>query len=433
MESVVVNMLELKFVRENPDMVKENLKRRNDPEKLKLVDKLLDLDRKHRKLMGQSQELRAKRNAVAGEINRLKKEGKDIKDKIQEAKEIPVKLKEIEDEQNKIDGEINNILYAIPNMLHDSVPLGQTEDDNVLHKKFGKIPEFDFELKSHVDILENGLADIGRAGKIAGARFYYLKNELVMLDMALQKFALDILYKKKYTLIQPPFLMRKEPYNGVTDLHDFEEVMYKVENEDLYLIATAEHPIAAMYMNEVLEEKDLPIKIAGVSPAFRKEAGAHGKDTKGIFRVHHFNKVEQFIFSKQEESWHYHEELLKNAEELYKKLKIPYRVVNICTADIGTVAAKKYDIEAWMPVQKQYREVASISNCTTYQATRLNIKYRTPEGNKFVHTLNGTAIATTRTMVAILENYQQKDGSIEVPKVLQKYMAGIKKIVPRQQ
>ncbi len=425
-------MLELRFIRENPEMVKENLRKRNDPEKLKLVDKLLELDMKHRELMGHSQELRAKRNTVAEEINRLKKEGKDVQEKIREAKEIPQKIREIEEEQEKLAKEIHGILYSIPNMLHDSVPLGQTEEDNVLHTKHGKIPEFDFEPLSHVDLLERGLADIDRAGKVSGARFYYLKNELVMLDYALQKFALDFLYKKKYSLIEPPFLMRREPYEGVTDLHDFEDVMYKVENDDLYLIATAEHPIAAMYMNEVLEEKELPLKFAGISPAFRKEAGAHGKDQKGIFRVHHFNKIEQFIFSRQEDSWKYHEELLKNAEQIFQKLDLPYRVVNICTADIGTVAAKKYDIEVWYPVQKQYREVASISNCTSYQATRLNIKYRTPEGNMFVHTLNGTAIATSRAIVAILENFQEKDGSISVPKALHKYMAGIKKIVPRQ-
>ena len=226
-------------------------------------------------------------------------------------------------------------------------------------------------------------------------------------------------------------MMRRQAYEGVTDLKDFEDVMYKIEGEDLYLIATSEHPMAAMYMDEVLEEKDLPIKMAGISPCFRKEAGAHGKDTKGIFRVHQFNKIEQFIFSKPEDSWELHEELLKNTEEIFKKLKLPYRVVNICTADIGTVASKKYDIEVWMPVQKQYREVASISNCTAFQATRLNVKYRTNEGNKFVHTLNATAIATSRVIVAIMENFQNKDGSISVPTVLQDYMHGIKKIKPK--
>jgi len=424
-------MLELKFIRENPEIVRKDLKRRNDAEKMKLVDELLELDVEHRKLLGQSQELRARRNNVAQEINQLKKEGMDIRQKIEEAKNLPRMIEEVEKKQNEIWQKINTILYQIPNILHESVPTGATPDDNITVKEIGKKPEFDFEPKSHVDLIEPKLADIERAGKIAGARFYFLKNELVMLDFALQKFALDILYKKNYTLIEPPFMMRRQAYEGVTDLKDFEDVMYKIEGEDLYLIATSEHPMAAMYMDEVLEEKDLPIKMAGISPCFRKEAGAHGKDTKGIFRVHQFNKIEQFIFSKPEESWQLHEELLKNTEEIFKKLKLPYRVVNICTADIGTVASKKYDIEVWMPVQKQYREVASISNCTAFQATRLNVKYRTNEGNKFVHTLNATAIATSRVIVAIMENFQNKDGSISVPTVLQDYMHGIKKIKPK--
>ena len=424
-------MLELKFIRENPEIVRKDLKRRNDAEKMKLVDELLELDVEHRKLLGQSQELRARRNNVAQEINQLKKEGMDIRQKVEEAKNLPRMIEEVEKKQNEIWQKINTILYQIPNILHESVPTGATPDDNITVKEIGKKPEFDFEPKSHVDLIEPKLADIERAGKIAGARFYFLKNELVMLDFALQKFALDILYKKNYTLIEPPFMMRRQAYEGVTDLKDFEDVMYKIEGEDLYLIATSEHPMAAMYMDEVLEEKDLPIKMAGISPCFRKEAGAHGKDTKGIFRVHQFNKIEQFIFSKPEDSWELHEELLKNTEEIFKKLKLPYRVVNICTADIGTVASKKYDIEVWMPVQKQYREVASISNCTAFQATRLNIKYRTNEGNKFVHTLNATAIATSRVIVAIMENFQNKDGSISVPTVLQDYMHGIKKIKPK--
>ena len=424
-------MLELKFIRENPESVRKDLKRRNDAEKMKLVDELLELDVEHRKLLGQSQELRARRNNVAQEINQLKKEGMDIRQKIEEAKNLPRMIEEVEKKQNEIWQKINTILYQIPNILHESVPTGATPDENITVKEIGKKPEFDFEPKSHVDLIEPKLADIERAGKIAGARFYFLKNELVMLDFALQKFALDILYKKNYTLIEPPFMMRRQAYEGVTDLKDFEDVMYKIEGEDLYLIATSEHPMAAMYMDEVLEEKDLPIKMAGISPCFRKEAGAHGKDTKGIFRVHQFNKIEQFIFSKPEDSWELHEELLKNTEEIFKKLKLPYRVVNICTADIGTVASKKYDIEVWMPVQKQYREVASISNCTAFQATRLNVKYRTNEGNKFVHTLNATAIATSRVIVAIMENFQNKDGSISVPTVLQDYMHGIKKIKPK--
>jgi seryl-tRNA synthetase len=241
--------------------------------------------------------------------------------------------------------------------------------------------------------------------------------------MSIHRMAMDMMVKKGFTPILPPFMMRREPYEGVTDLADFENVMYKIGNEDLYLIATSEHPIAAMHMNEILEEERLPLKYAGISTCFRKEAGAHGKDTKGIFRVHQFNKVEQFVFCKPEDSWKLHEELLANAEEVFKALEIPYRVVNVCTGDIGIVAAKKYDMEAWMPVQKAYREVISCSNCTAYQSVRLNVKYGKvgAEGKEYVHTLNSTAVATPRAIVAIMENHQNKDGSISIPKALRPY------------
>ena len=318
-------------------------------------------------------------------------------------------------------------LLKLPNMLHDSVPVGQGENDNVQMRINGEIPTFNFPVKNHIDLALNlGLIDIERAGKVAGSRFFYLKRELVLLDMALLSFAMEELLKKAYMPIEPPFLMRREAYEGVTALSDFEDVLYKVENEDLYLIATSEHPMAAMLQNEVLLENQLPLKLAGISPCFRKEAGAHGKDTRGIFRTHQFNKIEQFIFCTPEQSWQLHEELVCNAEELVQKIGLPYRVVNVCTGDIGTVAAKKYDIEAWMPAQNGYREIVSCSNCTDYQARRLNIRFREKEGaptKGFVHTLNSTAIATGRTIVAILENFQQENGTIIIPKVLRKYLA----------
>jgi len=320
----------------------------------------------------------------------------------------------------------------LPNLLHESVPIGKDENDNVPIRKWGKIPKFDYPVRDHIDLaLKLDIIDVERAGKIAGARFFYLKNEGVLLDMALMSFALEEMIKKGYKPIEPPFMMRRKPYEGVVSLSDFEDVLYKVEDEDLYMIATSEHPIAAMYMNEVLKEEDLPLKFVGLSTNFRKETGDHGKDTRGIFRTHQFNKVEQFIFCKPEDSWKMHEELIRNAEELAQKLDLPYRIVNVCTGDIGTVAAKKYDLEAWMPAQNAYREIISCSNCTDYQARRLNIKYREKEGappKGFVHTLNSTAIATGRTIVAILENYQQEDCSVVVPKVLRRYMGGVEKI-----
>jgi seryl-tRNA synthetase len=274
-----------------------------------------------------------------------------------------------------------------------------------------------------------------RAGKVSGARFFYLKNDIAVLDMSLMSFAIEELRKKGWIPVIPPYLMKREAYEGVTALADFVDVLYKTENEDLYLIATSEHPMAAMYMNEVLKEQEMPIRLAGISACFRKEAGAHGKDTRGIFRTHQFNKIEQFIFCKPEDSAMLHEELLQNAEELLQKLELPYRVVNVCTGDIGTVAAKKYDIEAWMPAQNGYREVVSCSNCTDYQARRLGIRYREKEGaapKGFVHTLNSTAIATGRTIVAILENNQQEDGTIRIPTSLRKYMGNREKIDKKQ-
>jgi len=420
-------MLEIRFIRENPEAVKADLKKRGMLNKIKQVDDIIKKDVEYRKLLQESEKLRHRRNLVTNEINLLKKQGKNISKVIREAKEIPAKIKKIEEKQEKLKQELVYILMRIPNILHKSVPVGKDKNDNKTIRKIGAKPKFSFKPKSHVDLLELlDIGDIERAAKVSGARFYYLKRDLVMLDFALMKFALDSLDKKGYILIEPPFMIRRKPYEGVTDLSDFEEMLYKIKDEDLYLIATSEHPIAAMHMNEVLEE--LPLKYAGISPCFRKEAGSHGKDTKGIFRVHQFNKIEMFIFSKLEESWKYHEELIKNAEELFKKLKLPYRITNICTGDIGTIASKKYDLDIWYPVQQKYREVVSCSNCTSYQATRLNIKYKTKQGKEYVHTLNSTAIATSRTMAAILENYQNKDGSVTIPKVLIPYMNGKKKI-----
>ncbi len=428
-------MLDIKLIREHPDIVKENLKKRRDPEKLQMLDELLQYDEQWRQHLTQLNELRHKINLVTAEIAKLKKADKDVAQKIKEAREIESQINETEKLVDENKEKTEYILMRLPNLLHESVPFGEAEEDNLPIRKWGDIPKFDFPVKDHVDLaLALSIMDVERAGKVSGARFFYLKNEGVLLDMALMQFALNGLIKKEYTPIEPPFMMRRKAYEGVTALSDFEEVLYKVQDEDLYLIATSEHPIVAMFMDEVLSAQDLPMKYVGTSPNFRKEAGAHGKDTRGIFRTHQFNKVEQFIFCKPEDSWKMHEELIRNAEELVQKLGLPYRVVNVCTGDIGTVAAKKYDVEAWMPVQDKYREIISCSNCTDYQARRLNIRYREKEGappKGFVHTLNSTALATGRTIVAILGNYQQKDGSVLIPEVLQPFMGGIEKIEPK--
>ena len=421
-------MLDIRFIRENPGIVRKDLEKRNEKEKLEWLDDLLKKDIEYRKLLQENQKLRQRKNEITDEINVLKKKGEDIKNKVQEAKELPEKIKQSDEKVEELKNKIEYYLMRIPNVLHESVPIGKDANDNVVIKEWGKKPKFNFELKPHGELLhELGLANFEKAAEVSGHGFYYLLGDIARMELALVNFAVDSLSKEGYTLVEPPLMLRRQPYEGVTDLKDFETMMYKVDGEDLLLIATSEHPIAAMLINETLEEKQLPLKFVGYSPCFRKELGSHSIDTRGIFRVHHFNKVEQFVFCKPEDSWKFHEELLKNAEELFQKLEIPYRVVNICTGDIGIVAAKKYDIEAWFPRENLYREVVSCSNCTSYQATRLNIKYRKGEEKEFVHTLNSTAIATSRALRAIIENFQQKDGTIKVPKVLQKYLG--KKVI----
>jgi seryl-tRNA synthetase len=425
-------MLDIKLIRENPEFVKDNLMKRGNPENSKMLDELITIDAEWRLNLTKLNELRHKRKLITAEIAALKKAGKDASGKVEKAKAIDSEITSIQAEVTRAEEKTHDCLMRLPNLLHETVPVGRDETENVQMRTRGAIPKFSFPVKNHIDLgLNLDIIDVERAGKVTGSRFFYLKREGVLLDMALMSFAMEEITKKGYLPVEPPYLMRRESYEGVTALSDFGDVLYKIENEDLYLIATSEHPMAAMFMNEVLKEEDLPLKLAGISACFRKEAGAHGKDTRGIFRTHQFNKIEQFVFCKPEESWKLHEELIQNAEGLIQKLGLPYRVVNVCTGDIGTVAAKKYDIEAWMPAQNAYREIISCSNCTDYQARRLGIRYREKEGappKGFLHTLNSTAIATGRTIVALLENFQQKDGSIVVPKVLRKYMHDIEKI-----
>lgn len=415
-------MLDINYIREHSNIVKENIARRQEPEKAKMIDELRSIDAEWRSLKGRIDEMRRKRNTISQEINEAKKQGKDAKKIIEEASQLPKKISEAETKQNQLQTHMRLLLLKIPNILHETVPFGKTDADNVTIKKFGKMPKHSFELRGHEELMRKwDLVELERAAKIAGARQYFLKNEAAILEMSLMRYAVDFMRKKGYTLFAPPFMMNRKAYEGVTSLGDFEEMLYKIEGEDLYMIATSEHPGTAQFMDEVLPTEKLPIKLTGISYCFRKEAGAHGKDTKGIFRVHQFEKVEQLIFCKPEDSWHFHEELLKNSVEFFESLGLHGRVVNICTGDIGIVAAKKYDVEVWMPVQNTFREVVSCSNCTSYQAVRLNIKYQDGIERKYVHTLNSTCATSTRPLVAIFENFQQKDGTILIPKVLHKY------------
>jgi len=424
-------MLDIKLVREHPEIIQKDLQKRGEPEKLEMLKNLIEYDKQWRMLLTEVNELRHKRKLLTAEVANLKKQKKDAGKQIQEAKNIPQYIKEIENKVNEYREKTDSLLMKLPNILHETVPFGEDEHDNVVEKVVGKTPEFNFEPKGHVELASNlGLVDFERAAKVSGHGFYYLKGDLARLDFAVMTYTMDFLRKRGYTLIEPPLMMHRKPYLGVTDLEFFGDQLYKIENDDLYLIATSEHPMAASFMDEVILQEDLPVKYVGISPCFRKEVGAHGKYTKGLFRVHQFNKIEQFIFCHPDDSWKFHDELQKNSEKLYQSLGLHYRVVNVCTGDIGIIAAKKYDIEVWM-ADGTFRESGSNSNCTDYQARRLSIKYRKKEGQSpagFVHTLNNTAIATSRTLIAILEQYQQEDGTVKIPDVLQPLMGGSKRL-----
>ena len=421
-------MLDPKLIKEKPEVIKDMLKARSVEFDL---EGLIDSDQKRREFITKTDELRKKKNQVALNISEKKKKGEDISSILAEMKSVSDELSKLEVDQNNIEKKYLKLATSIPNLIHESVPIGKDDESNKEIKKWGNIPEFDFKIKDHIDISEDlDLVDLERAAKVAGARFYYLKNDLVRLNQALINFGLDFLREKGYSVVQPPYMINRESMEGAVIAEDFEEVIYKIDNQDLYMIGTSEHAMAAMHSKEIIEGKDIPKKYAGISPCFRKEAGAHGRDQKGIFRVHQFDKIEQFVFSKPEDSWKEHEKLLSIAEEFYQKLEIPYRVMLLSTGDTGNISAKTYDIEAWMAGQNAYREIVSCSNCLEYQARRLKIRFRdkTNEDTQYVHTLNSTLIATTRVLVAIMENFQTKDGHIRIPEVLQGYMGNQKEI-----
>lgn len=423
-------MLDIKLIRESASVVKANLSKRNDDNLLKMVDEVAEKDKKYREVLKNIEKFKNRRNVLSEEIAKLKVDGKDAKDKLKEASEIPKQIKKLEAENVKLKENINPLLFKIPNLLHSSVPYGKDESENVEVRTVGKAPKFSFKPKSHLEILEDlGLLDRTTAAKVSGSGFLFLKGNLVLLDLAIQRFAIDFLSKRGFQIMSPSLMINKRVYEAmIGDPSDFAEASYKIDGEELYLIPTAEYPLGGIFTDEVLDVKDLPIRLCGVSPCFRKEVGTHGKYSKGLFRIHHFNKVEQFVFCLPKDSWDLHEEIQKNAENLYKELGLHFRTVNVCTGDIGTKAAKKYDIEGWMADGK-FRELGSNSNCTDYQARRLNIRFREKEGQPpkgLVHTLNNTALATSRTIIVIVEQFQQKDGSVKIPKVLWPYMNGIK-------
>jgi len=415
-------MLDPKILRENPEIIRKMLRERAVNFSL---DDLIKLDKERRELIVKTDDLRKKKNDIALEIAQKKKIGQDATPLIEQMRQVSEMLSGLEVIQTKTESEYTKLALTLPNLIHESVPIGKDETANKELRRWGKIPQFDFKIKDHIDISQNlDLIDLERAAKVAGARFYYLKNDLVKLNQALIHYALDFLSEKNYTPIQTPYMINRRSMEGAIIANDFEDVIYKIEGDDLYLIGTSEHAVASMHSDEILEGKSLPMRYAGVSPCFRKEAGAHGRDQKGIFRVHQFEKVEQFIFSRPEESWKEHEQMLSVVEEFYQKLEIPYRIMVLSSGDLGKISAKTYDLEAWMAGQNSYREIVSCSNCLDFQARRLKIRFRdrTNDQPQYLHTMNSTLVATSRTLVSILENFQTKDGHVVVPKILQKYV-----------
>jgi seryl-tRNA synthetase len=422
-------MLDPRILKENAEVVREMLKKRNMPDFP--LDELIMLHKRRGDYIIKTQQLRRKKNLLSETIASKKKSKQDASFELGEMKNVSAFLDETESEAIQIERKFNELMMTLPNLLDETVPVGKDEQNNVIVSQNGSILRPNFSPKDHIELATGlDLVDLNRAAKVSGARFYFLKNELVKLNQALINYALDFLSEHNYTLIQPPYMIRKEPMVGSVILNDFEDVIYKIEEEDLYMIGTSEHAIASMHMNEILEGIKLPIRYAGFSSCFRKEAGAHGRDMKGIFRVHQFEKVEQFIYCRPDESWKEHERMLALSEEFFRHLGIPYRVVLLCSGDTGKISAKTYDIEGWMAGQNAYREIVSCSNCLDYQARRLGIRFRdkTNEETRLVHTLNSTLVATERTMVMILENFQTSEGSVIIPKVLQKYMGGLEEI-----
>ena len=419
-------MLDIKFIRQNPEIVKEACRKKQ----AKIdIDLLLEVDEKKRKLLQTLEEIRAKKNKASLQIRELKNE-EEKKKIILEMRELDKDSGEIAKNLDESENKFNDLMSVIPNIPLDSVPVGADERSNVVLKEVGEKPKFDFEPKDYLEIAEKlDLIDIKRAAKVSGSRFGYLKRGAVLLEFALINFAFDILTKEGFVPVIPPVMIKEKMMEGMgyVSREEDKEETYFFEKDKFYLVATSEQSIGPMYADEILKEDELPKRFAAFSTCFRREAGSYGKDTKGILRVHQFDKVEMFSFCHPEKSEQEHQFFLGLEEKMMQLLEIPYQVLQICTGDLGSPAAAKYDIEAWLPSENRYRETHSCSNCTDFQARRLNIRYCDKSGKlNFLYTLNGTAFSQ-RPILAIIENYQQKDGSLSVPKVLQKY-TGFKKI-----
>ena len=424
-------MIDIGLIREDSKAVKDNIKKKFQDKKLPLVDKVKKLDDEWRKGKYKGDSLRSERNKISEEINKAKKakDEKKAKELIKQAKEIPEKISKNEEKGKKLEEQIKEIMYQIPNMIHKSVPIGKDESENVEIKKIGKPKKFTFKIKNHIELGEDlGILDFATSAKTSGKGFYYLRGDLALLNMALINFARDYMIKQGFQYVEPPLMIRRNILDGVYSGEEIEQMAYKINDEDLYLIATSEHPLIGQFIDQTITKKDLPIKETAYSMCFRREIGSHGVDEKGIYRTHQFNKQEMIVICEPEDSYKWYDQMLKYTLDVFKALEVPIRVWECCSGDLADLKAKSCDVEAWSPKLKAYYEVGSLTNMEEAQARRLNIKIQDKGKRYFAHTLNNTVIATSRALIAIMENHQQKDGSIKIPKALQKYMGGKKKI-----
>ncbi len=424
-------MIDINIIRKNPKLVKDNIKKKFQNSKLKLVDKVMKLDEDWRSLKKELDELKHKRNLISQKINKAKKEKNDIEFKklVKKAKQIPLEMEKIEFKEKELRKKIKEIMFKIPNIIHKSVPIGKNDKENVEIKKIGKPKKFSFPVKSHVELGEElGMLDFDVSAETSGKGFYFLKGDIALLNMALINFARDYMVKQGFVYVEPPLMIREKILTGVYSHAEIEEMAYKIEGEDLFMIATSEHPLIGQFINKTVNKKDLPIKQTAYSMCFRKEIGSHGIDEKGIYRTHQFNKQEMIIICEPSESYKWYDKMLKFSIDVFKALEIPIRIWECCSGDLADLKAKSCDLEAWSPRQGKYFEITSLTNMEEAQARRLNIKIENKGKKYFAHTLNNTVIATSRALVGIIENNQQKDGSIKIPKALWPYMGG-KKVI----
>ncbi len=424
-------MIDIKLVRENPDLVRENIRKKGQDEKLKLVDEVIDLDLKWRRERKRADDLRSERNKISEQINQVMKSGKkvDAKGLIAEAKKIPEKIAKIEAKEDKLGEKIREIMMRIPQIIHETVPLGKDDTENVELEKIGEPKVPDYEIFNHTELAEKlGGLDIESSRKTSGQGFYFLRGDIARLHAAVLTYARDFMIGKGFEYCVPPFMIRSDVVTGVMSFEEMDAMMYKIEGEDLYMIGTSEHSMIGMFKDKTMKKGEIPQALTSYSPCFRKEKGAHGAEERGLYRVHQFEKQEMVVVCEPENSYEWYDKMLNWTVEFFKSLDVPVRKLECCSGDLADLKAKSADVEAWSPRQKKYFEVGSCSNLEDAQARRLGIKINGGSGNYFAHTLNNTVVASPRALIALMENNQNKDGSINVSKVLQPYMGGLKKI-----